>query len=67
MFNVVYPKLRLWLFVIRYFFIGKFHCDIPQSYKKYFKIGFYTVWTTIITSVVYSLNTFLVYLKGLLV
>jgi hypothetical protein len=59
--------LKLAWFVFRYFLIGKFHCDIPQSYKKFFKIGFYTLWFLIASSVGYSIQQFLIYLKGILI
>lgn len=52
-------------FLFRYFLIGKFHCDLPQHYKRYFKLGFYTVWTIICTSVATSIREILIYIKGL--
>lgn len=57
-------KFKLVWFVFRYFLIGKFHCDLPQSYKKFFKVGFYSLWFTITLSTSYSLHTFFEWLKG---
>lgn len=47
--------LHRWYFLVRWWLIGKYHCDIPPSYKKFWYICNRAFWLVIFLSVAYTL------------
>ncbi|QPX65315.1 putative antiholin [Campylobacter phage F341] len=47
-------KIKYYFFIFRWFLIGKYHCDIPQRYKKYYKISHRILWLNILFCVIYT-------------
>lgn len=52
-------KLKYYWFLFRWFLIGKYHCDIPQNYKKYWRFVGWIMWSSIIFFVLVGFCSFL--------
>lgn len=47
-------KLKHYYFLFRWFLIGKYHCEVSKTAKKYFKITNFILWFIILFSVLFT-------------
>ena len=51
----IHAKAHRAYFLVRWWLIGKYHCDIPPSYKKFWYIMNRVFWIVIFLCVAYTL------------
>ena len=54
-FKQAHELLHRWYFLVRFWLIGKYHCDIPPSYKKFWYLMNRAFWLAIFLCVAYTL------------
>ena len=48
-------KIKYYFFLIRWWSIGHYHCDIPQKYKKFWWLMNRIFWIGVFLSMAYTL------------
>lgn len=57
--------LRYYMFLLRWFLIGKYHCDLPKWAIKYFWLAHKLLWAFIAISIAFTVYEVLTYISNL--
>lgn len=54
--TAIFKRLHRWYFLVRWWLVGKYHCDIPPSYKRFWWIAHKITWLLLSFCVIYTIS-----------